>query len=161
MSDIRVPRDSLQNLVRQASQQIAQTAGTAAAQQAEALLNEITESVFQDAKGPAKIADRLPNALERLTTQLKGLGIDAATVGEVLNRLAEQLGAQRQMRPGRTLKSALAGNDALLESHEAELGDERKEELREAIDSQEDAANLLAKYAAARDLAKKGRFGKV
>jgi len=157
MSEIRVSRDALTSLVQNASRQIEQVAGTAVGKQAEALLNEITQSVFQDAKGPGKIADRLPSALERLTTQLKGLGIDAATVGEVLNRLGEQLaGAHRQMRPGKTLKSALAKNKKLLD--EASAGDE---ELQEAIDSQEDAAQLLSRFAEAQDQAKKGRFGKV
>ncbi len=154
MSEIRVSRDALTSLVRDASRQIEQVAGTAVGKQAEALLSEVTQSVFQDAKGPGKVADRLPSALERLTTQLKGLGIDAATVGEVLNRLGEQLaGAHRQMRPGKTLKSALAKNQGLLEDVD--------EELQEAIDSQSDAAELLARFAEAKDLAKKGRFGKV
>ncbi|MDQ3263117.1 MAG: hypothetical protein M3Y59_05580 [Myxococcota bacterium] len=154
MSEIRVSRDALTSLVRDASRQIEQVAGTAVGKQAEALLSEVTQSVFQDAKGPGKVADRLPSALEQLSTQLKGLGIDAATVGEVLNRLGEQLaGAHRQMRPGKTLKSALAKNKGLLEDAD--------EELQEAIDSQADAAELLARFAEAKDLATKGRFGKV
>lgn len=157
MSEFRVSRDALTSLVRDASRQIEQVAGTAVGKQAEALLSEITQSVFQDTKGPGKIADRLPNALERLGVGLKGLGIDAATVGEVLNRLGEQLaGAHRQMRPAKTLKSALAKNKGLLDSAASE-----NEELQEAIDSQADAADLMAKFAAAQDLAKKGRFGKV
>ena len=158
MTDMRVSREAIHSLVQDASRHIEKVAGTAVGKQAEAILNEVTKSVFQDTKGPGKIADRLPNALERMGTQLKGLGIDAATVGEVLNRLAEQLGGmkQRQMRPGRTLKSALAKNKGLMSDE-----DQNDEELKELIDSQSDAADLMSKMANAQNEAKKGRFGKV
>lgn len=161
MSDLRVSRDAVASLVRDASRQIEKAAGTVVGKQAEAILSELTESGFQDTRGAGKLPDRMPSTLERMGGQLKALGIDAATVGEILNRLGEQLAGQqqRQMRPGRTLKSALAKNKGLMEG--ALASSSNAEELQEAIDSQADAAELLAKFDAARDLAKKGRFGKV
>lgn len=160
MSDLRVSRDALASLVREASRQLEKAAGTPVGKQAEAILSQLTESAFQETAGAGKLPDRMPSTMQALGTQLKALGIDAATVGEVLNRLAEQMaGLQRRMRPGRTLKAAAGRQAGLLE--EALADSENAEELREAMDHQADAAELMARLDEARDLAKKGRFGKV
>lgn len=153
MSDMRVSRDAIQQLVGQASRQIAQVAGTAAGQQAAQVLNEVTQSLFEGTSG-TKVADRVPAAMERLSSQLRALGIDATTVGEVLNALNQYLGKNRQMRREKTLKSALKKNSGLLSK-------EDEARLQDAIDSQADAADLMSSLSEAQDLANKGRFGKL
>jgi len=158
MSDVRLSRDSIQQLVSQASRQITQVAGTAAGQQAgqilNELLNEASESQFEGSAVQGKIADRVPNALERLQSQLKSLGVDAATAGEVLNQLNALLGKGRRMRREKTLKAALKKQGGLM-SQEDEAA------LQDAIDSQADAADLMSSLAEAQDMARKGRMGKL
>ena len=154
MSDVRLSRDSIQQLVSQASRQIAQVAGTAVGQQAGQILNEVTQSLFETGAVQGKIADRIPNALEHLQTQLKALGVDAATVGEVLNQLNQMLGKDRRMRREKTLKAALKKQGGLLSPKDEAA-------LQDAIDSQAEAADLMSSLAEAQDLANKGRLGKL
>ncbi len=153
MSEMRVSRDSIQQLVGQASRQIAQVAGTAVGQQAGQILNDVAQSLFEGTSG-AQTADRVPPALERLSQQLRALGIDAATVGEVLNALNRLLGKTRQMRREKTLKTALKKNSGLMSA-------EDEARLQDAIDSQAEAADLMSSLSDAQSLANKGRMGKL
>jgi hypothetical protein len=150
---MRVSRDSIQQLVGQASRQIAQVAGTAVGQQAGQILNDVAQSLFEGTSG-AQTADRLPSALERLSQGLRGLGIDAATVGEVLNALNQLLGKTRRMRQEKTLKTALKKNSGLLSA-------EDEARLQDAIDSQAEAADLLSSLSDAQASANKSRMGKL
>lgn len=157
MSDMRVPQQSQQqisNLVADFSRQIEKAAGTEVGQQAGQVLKDVAESIFHEAKGAEGKADaRLPNALNTLQQKLKELGVDGATIGEVLNRLNEILGKNRAMRPARTLKKHLKGKLP------AGTSPEKMAELEAAMDSQEEAANLLEEREQQQQQAKKGRYG--
>lgn len=158
MSDMRVPQQSQQqisNLVADFSRQIEKAAGTEVGQEAGAVLKDVAESLFHEAKGAeGKDAARLPNALNTLQQKLKELGVDGATIGEVLNRLNEILGKNRAMRPARTLKKALKGKKL-----PPGATPERMAELEAAMDSQEEAADLLEEREQQQQQAKKGRYG--
>jgi hypothetical protein len=157
MSDMRVPQQSQQqitSLVADFSRQIEKAAGTEVGQQAGQVLKDVAESIFHEAKGAEGKADaRLPNALNTLQQKLKELGVDGATIGEVLNRLNEILGKNRAMRPARTLKKALKGKLP------PGAPPEKMAELEAAMDSQEEAANLLEEREQQQQQAKKGRYG--
>jgi hypothetical protein len=157
MSDMRVPQQSQQqisNLVADFSRQIEKAAGTEVGQQAGQVLKDVAESIFHEAKGAeGKDAARLPNALNTLQQKLKELGVDGATIGEVLNRLNEMLGKNRAMRPARTLKKHLKGKLP------PGATPEKMAELEAAMDSQEEAANLLEEREQQQQQAKKGRYG--
>jgi hypothetical protein len=154
---MRVPQQSQQQiskLVADFSGQIEKAAGTEVGQQAGQVLKDVAESIFHEAKGAeGKDAQRLPSALNTLQQKLKELGVDGATIGEVLNRLNEILGKNRAMRPARTLKKALKG--AKLSG----ASPEKMAELEAAMDSQEEAANLLEEREQQQQQAKKNRYG--
>ncbi|HZN91134.1 MAG TPA: hypothetical protein VFB81_00460 [Myxococcales bacterium] len=157
MSDMRVPpqtQQQISNLAASFGRQIEKAAGTEVGQQAEQVLKDVAKSIFAEAKGAeGKDASRLPNALNTLQQKLKELGVDGATIGEVLNRLNEMLGKNRAMRPGRTLKKHLKGAKL------AGASPEKMAELEAAMDSQEEAANLLEEREQQQQQAKKGRYG--
>lgn len=157
MSDIRgfPSQQQISNLVAGFSRQIEKAAGTEVGQEAGQVLKDIAESIFHgETKGAeGKDAQRLPNALNTLQMKLKELGVDGATIGEVLNRLNEMLGKNRAMRPGRTLKKHLKGAKL------AGASPEKMAELEAAMDSQEQAANLLEEREQQQQQAKKGRYG--
>lgn len=157
MSDMRVPpqtQQQISNLVASFSRQIEKAAGTEVGQEAGQVLKDVAESIFAEAKGAeGKDVQRLPSALSTLQMKLKELGVDGATIGDVLNRLNEMLGKNRAMRKAKTLKKHLKG---------AKLSGatpERMAELEAAMDSQEEAADLLEEREQQQEQAKKGRYG--
>ncbi|HVE82761.1 MAG TPA: hypothetical protein VND93_07925, partial [Myxococcales bacterium] len=87
MSDVRFPpQQQISNLVADFSRQIEKAAGTEVGQQAGQVLADVAKSIFAEAKGAeGKDVQRLPNALTTLQQKLKELGVDGATIGEVLN----------------------------------------------------------------------------
>jgi hypothetical protein len=158
MTQMRVSREAVAQLVGDFSRQIEKAAGSSVAQEAGKILDDVTQSLFTQGPGATegKLADRVPNALTHLSAKLKELGIDATTIGEVLNRLNQMLGKNRAMRPAKTLKRALKGGKLVADS--AKLA-----ELQAAIDSQAEAADLLQEreeaQEQAQEQAKKGRYG--
>jgi hypothetical protein len=155
MSDMRVPtQQAISSLVADFSRQIEKAAGTEVGQQAGQVLKDVAESLFHEAKGAeGKDTSRVPNALTTLQMKLKELGVDGANIGDVLNRLNEILGKNRAMRPARTLKKHLKGAKLTGASPE------RMAELEAAMDSQEEAADLLEEREKGQEQAKKGRYG--
>jgi hypothetical protein len=153
MSEMRVAQQSISSLVADFSRQIEKAAGTAVGQQAGQILSDVTQSLFDSAKVEGKLSERLPSALDTLGSKLKELGVDATTIGEVLNRLNEMLGKNRAMRRSKTLKKALKGGK--LQGAPAD----KMAALQAAIDSQDEAAELLESREEAQEQAKKGRYG--